>query len=531
MLSGAYSWLWLVLLSLLMLPAVLRLLRALALIGLGPAWRLPKLVIMTLKFGSLSLYDRRRRPHYLCKALEEMGGAWIKLGQALALRYDLLPAAYCLELFRLLNKVKPISYQAIRQVIYGELGAYPEGLFQSFEQQPFACASIAQVHRGRLRSGEQVAIKVQRPNVRQEIRADIVIMYLIAWSSDVFGLFGAAHLCEIIDEFARWTAQELDFRVEAQHAEKLRHNQGNDGLEQNARAFGEYSGERVLTTEFVEGILLVDLLKALREGRYSSPGAPPYDPEAIAQHINWNLLNQIYLFGYFHADLHPANIVVLPFNQIGYVDFGITGQLSDELRESFLYYGWNLYRGDAEKAADEFLRWVTPSQTADVGSARADLIGIISRYLESLAQVSRANETVGAQSCELEALAMIRKHQMSVSPSVVLTLKALVTSNEVIWQLSPTYNLRTNQIRFLSRMIKRWACEAISPAEILPEVFEYAHGIRRTVQAVQEAVDKLQQGAADGGSSRRNLWIFFFAVSALLTGGALLVSSTLEAQK
>src|SRR6188472_3088008 len=145
--------------------------------------------------------DRRPGPVRLRLAFERLGGAWIKLGQMLALRFDLLPTAYCDELFKLLNQVAPFSYAGVREIIRSELGGEPETVFESFSTESFAAASIGQVHRAVLHSGEQVAVKVQRPGIRETLQADIHLMYAMTWLLDWTHLFGLTRSRQVIDEF------------------------------------------------------------------------------------------------------------------------------------------------------------------------------------------------------------------------------------------------------------------------------------------------------------------------------------------
>ena len=219
--------------------------------------------------------DKRSGPVRLRLAFQRLGGAWIKLGQMLALRFDLLPAAYCDELFKLLNQVEPFSYDEVREIIRQELGADPETIFQSFSHESFAAASIGQVHRAVLHSGEAVAVKVQRPGIRTTLGADIELMYASTRILDWTHVFGATRSREVIDEFARWTADELDYLVEARQAVLLYQNaQGGKG-ERIARVHRDYTTSRVLTTELIVGIPLIDVMIAKREGTPSTSRRSP----------------------------------------------------------------------------------------------------------------------------------------------------------------------------------------------------------------------------------------------------------------
>jgi len=259
-------------------------------------WHFPRVwqvfAVLWRSFVAPSLPFRRRKgpsgPVRMRSALEELGGAWIKLGQMLAMRFDLLPAAYCEELFKLLNEVKPFPYTQVREIIRQELGDVPEAVFRSFVPEPFAAASIGQVHRALLQTGEQVAVKVQRPHIRQVMQADIGLMYAVARLLDWTHFVGATHSREVIDEFARWTADELDYLVEARQAVLLYEHARDDPLERIARVYPEYTTSRVLTSEFLPGIPLIEIIAAMRDGDavyLQDLAAQGYDLESIARNL------------------------------------------------------------------------------------------------------------------------------------------------------------------------------------------------------------------------------------------------------
>ena len=337
--------------------------------------------------------DHHPGPVRLRLAFERLGGAWVKLGQMLALRYDILPVPYCDELFRLLNQVAPFSYDEVREIIRRELGAEPEVAFATFEHQSFAAASIGQVHRASLHNGDVVAVKVQRPHIRETLKADIDLMYSVTWLLDWTRLFGGTKSRDVIDEFARWTADEVDYLVEARQAVLLREHAKGDRYERIARVYRDYTTSRVLTTELIEGIPLVEIMVAKRDGdleyleRLEKSG---HDLDRIVRHLDWNMLNQVFVFGYFHADLHPANMFVLDGDAIGYVDFGIVGQLPNRVRESLTRYSWLLFRGEVEPAVRELMRWLAPGPATDAELAQWQLIRVHQAFLyDAIADRSR----------------------------------------------------------------------------------------------------------------------------------------------
>ncbi len=508
--------------------------------------RTVQLLIVVFRYGTWPLLDRRagRRvpgPVRLRLALQELGGTWIKLGQVLALRFDLLPQEYCYELFKLLNEVKPFPYEKVRVIITEDLGAPPEQLFVSFEKESFAAASIGQVHRAVLDTGQTVAVKVQRPRVRKLIRRDLRLMYLMAFFVDLTHIAGGVRLRTVIDEFARWTSQELNYLTEARNAYNLRASSASDPLEYDPEVFFELTSERVLTMELIEGIPLIEVMYAMRDGDkeylrdFEEAG---YDPQAIAAHIAWNTLNQIYQQGQFHADLHPANLFVLPGNTIGYVDFGIVGVLTGKVRESLLHYAWNLYQGNVDRATGEVMRWIKPTNRTDIDAARTELARVLDNYLFSL-KVAESEKNAplptspsngrsgtskgppGSSEFEVDILNAIRSHGMTVRPAVVTYFKALITANAVIFELDPTFDLLGMENTFFSRLIVGEANRLLDPRQVSGLVFDYGYRLGRALDSLDTADDTdLQEGSFLLGVRRR---VQLFAVLLVVAGGALYI--------
>jgi predicted unusual protein kinase regulating ubiquinone biosynthesis (AarF/ABC1/UbiB family) len=385
--------------------------------------------------------------------LEELGGAWLKLGQALALRFDLLPKEYCYELFGLLNDVKPTSYALVREVIKEELGDYPEQLFASFSQESFASASIGQVHKAVTHTAETVAVKVQHPEAAELIRSDISLLYMIAAVLNFIRVVPKALTRGVIDEFARWTEEELDYHVEARHARRFKDNADGDPLEKVPAIYWDLSSRRVLTLEYIDGVPLIELYEVLkrRDEKYLEQfRAAGHDLSRIARNITGNALNQIYQDGYFHADMHPANLFVMEDDAIAYVDFGIVGAFSEETRRSLILYARNLYWGRVERAADALLRLVKPSKTTDELAAREDLIRVIRTYL-----MDRSVHTKSSRESLLDVLDVLRRHQLEVSTEIAMYSKALLTVSTVTEALVPSSEVNRVQKKFYRRMFLR----------------------------------------------------------------------------
>ena len=443
--------------------------------------------------------DTRSGPVRTRLAFERLGGAWIKLGQMLALRFDLLPAAYCDELFKLLNNVAPFSYAEVRAIVRQELGGDPETVFQSFSPSSFAAASIGQVHRAVLLSGEPVAVKIQRPHIRQILQADIDLMYSMTWVLDWTHLFGVTRSREVIDEFARWTADELDYLVEARQAALLYANAKDDKHERIARVYRDYTTSRVLTTELIEGIPLVEIMIAKREGNQTyldALAAAGHDLDRIVRHLDWNMLNQVYVFGYFHADLHPANLFVLADDAIGYVDFGIVGQLPDRVRESLTRYSWLLFRGEVEAAVRELMRWLAPTAATDAAAARRQLIRIHQAFLYDMIG-DRSEERPGVRGparratdnpyskLAVDILATIRDERLSLSSSIVGYLKMLVTLGTLRHQLAVDYDLPENVRHFVRRLARQQGLAWLDPRRTLDRLYAGTGRLQRALDFVE----------------------------------------------
>ena len=255
--------------------------------------------------------------------LDELGPTFVKFGQLLSTRPDIVPPDIVFELKALQDDVTPVAYSEVERVIQEELELTIEQLFLDFEETPVAAASIGQVHRATLPNGRRVAVKVQRPDAPRQIEADLELMYQAArLVRDRVKALEFIDATSLVDEFARTIRQELDYRMEARNAEQFHRNFAGHPHVRVPRVFWSYSRSRVLTLELLEGVQLRDLdtdTYSLEERRRLS--------YLIAE--AW--MHMIFRHGFFHADPHPSNIMVLEATeQIGLIDFGMVGKLTDE---------------------------------------------------------------------------------------------------------------------------------------------------------------------------------------------------------
>ncbi len=400
-------------------------------------------------------WRRAAGPVRLRRALEKLGGGWAKLGQLLALRFDLLPEDYCLELFHLLNRAAPFEYAEVERVVRDELGKQISDLFAAFEAEPFGSASIGQVHDAVLHDGRRVAVKVQRPGIGALLMCDIALMRVAATIVDRTRVLGATRTREVVDELARWTREELDYAVEAENAIEIREKVRDRETEYDPEVHRDYSTRRVLTAERLEGMPLVDIIRELRadrDGCAARLAAKGYDLDKAAANVVWNFLGQVYATGVFHGDLHPANVLLLEGNRIGYVDFGIVGRISPDVQQSLGDYARSLFSGDATAAVDQLLRWLRPSGGTDPEAARAELLGLTEQFLADLEAREEHRREILAR-FQIDLLSTARRHRLSADPLIVLYMKVVLAMDAVTSELAPSLDLQAVHERFFSELV------------------------------------------------------------------------------
>jgi ubiquinone biosynthesis protein len=296
--------------------------------------------------------ERLTRSERLRMALEELGPTFIKLGQMLSTRPDLVAVEFIEELSKLQDRVPPFSYTEVAQIIESELGGPPKDMFEHFEESPLAAASIGQVHRARLKDREEVVVKVQRPSIHKIIEVDLEIMlHLASLMERHLEEFQVNRPARIVEEFARTLEKEIDYTIEASHIERFSRQFIDDATVYVPKVFRETTTERVLTMEYVEGVKASEIERIEKEG---------LDRKVITARGADLMLKQVFDHGFFHADPHPGNIFVLPGNVICYLDFGMMGSIDRQTREDFADLVHSVVRRD-ESGAMKALLMLTQS--------------------------------------------------------------------------------------------------------------------------------------------------------------------------
>ncbi len=375
--------------------------------------------------------ERSSIPSRLREAFEELGPTFIKLGQVLSGRPDLITALYANEFKKLQDEVPPFPFDEARAIIETELGAPLEELFASFEKTPAAAASIAQVYYATLPDGTETVVKVQRPNIQENIEQDIQIMRAVAALLE-------KHVPEarvynptaIVEEFARTVRREMDFGMEADNALKLAESFRDSKTIYIPRIFGAHSSKKVLTMERLTGIR-IDMVAEL--------DAAGFDRHVLANNGTNAFFKQVFDDGFFHADPHPGNMFVMADGRIGLVDFGIVGRLSEENREVIADTFLALVNKDFDKLVRQYIDMGFVSDDADLDDFKrgfkADLVDLIEPlYAKRLGQIKLSDY--------LERItALATKHGLRFPRELILMNKALLTMEGLGRELDPDFDV------------------------------------------------------------------------------------------
>lgn len=442
---------------------------------LQDGWVAGKLVELAPQVDSLP-FERR-----VLLATQELGPTFIKLGQMLSTRADLLPAALIAELQSLQDRVPPLAIDDVRTVIRAELGQDVELLFDDFDPMPLATASIAQVHTARLRdSGERVVVKVQRPNLEEQITADLEIMAFLARALEVnFPETRMFSPTGMVAEFEKAIRKEVDFRTEVDNLEQFRGNFAHDERVAFPRPSRELSTARVLTMEFVSGIKISEIQ------------APAYDAEAVVRTALNAVLQMIYTDGFFHGDLHPGNILVRDDGRICFLDFGLCGHLSPRERDVLTDLLICVVGSDWSGVARLFWGMVehTRESTSDFRVFEADVTENAQRWF-----AGRTAASIEFSLILKDMIGLSLKHRVRMPARYTMVFKAVITIEGVGKQVCPELDLLSAAKPYVGRVI----AERYEPRRLLEGGYAALRDLTELLRVLPDAtrsvLDDLRAG-------------------------------------
>lgn len=463
------------------------------------------------------------RPERFRIALEELGPTFIKLGQMIGNRPDLIPVEWAAELEKLQDAVPPFGAAEARAQAESQFGMPLEKAFARFSERPIASASMAQVHEAELVSGERVAVKIQRPGIEELVKVDLEIMFHLAYLLEKYvqgmDALGAVAICE---EFERTLRKELDFSLEASQMERFAQGSARLGKFHVPRVHRDWTGRKVLTLEFIRGTK-VSNLQGIR--------AMGLDPSAVARSLSEILLHQVFNQGFFHADPHPGNVLVMRDGTVCFLDYGMVGTLSPAHRDRLMDIVVGVANQDASRIAKTLLQLAY--QPAD---AVEDLEFQVGELLEAYSFVTLRDFRMGEFLNRL--IRLIIQHKLRMPPGFYLMLKAVVTLEGVARRLDPGFDMVESLRPFARRAMRdrlrpdRLAREmyygAMDLTPMIRELPAQARDILGLVKRGKLRIEFQHKGLEPMMRSHERLvnrLVFSFVLAALIIGSSLVVLS------
>jgi ubiquinone biosynthesis protein len=383
-------------------------------------------------------------PILLREAFEQLGGSFVKFGQILSLQIDTLPIEYCNALLGLLDRVPTASPEQVTGVFRREFNAPPNEIYASFDYQALASASIGQVHRATLKDGTPVAVKVQRPGVHYDFHRDVLLMRGFVWLIFLFRVKTLYFIRDIVREMSTWTKDELDYTREAGYCALLAQNAEGSHTERIPKIYWDFTTPRILTMEFLPGPTVSTYMKMVDNGdtesleRLRDSG---FSPGVFSENIISNFLRDAFHFGAFHADLHPANLLILPNNVVGYVDFGIVARLTPEARRKQVELTRAYSTGSPEAIFKEFLNICTLTKDADLEGMRHELITLSKRWYREPAVGTEVRFRISVTAAMLDMLQVARNYGVLVDREMIKYIRGTFLADGLISRLAPGFDL------------------------------------------------------------------------------------------
>ena len=400
--------------------------------------------------------DRLSRAERVRLVFEELGPTYIKLGQVLSTRPDLIPVEFVTELARLQDEVPSFDFSEVERIIQEELHEAPTTLFDSIEASPVASASLGQVHLALTRDAEPVAVKIQRPGIRKTIEVDLEIMLHLATLMERHVEEISLHQpVKIVEEFADTLEKELDYTIEAGSMERMARLFLNDTTVYIPAVYREFTTHRILTMEFVEGIKISEVERLEQEG---------FDKKRITVRGANLYLAQFFEHGFFHGDPHPGNIFILPDHVICLLDFGMMGVVDRRTRELFVDLIDSIVQHEETRCVRVLLRLAEWEEEPDIRSLEKDIADFTGRHLYKPIKEIEFGPLLQ------HMLELTARHRLRIPPNLFLMMKALATVEGVARMLDPDFNMVTQTTPFIQRI----KLERMHPQRVADELSHLA---------------------------------------------------------
>ena len=450
-------------------------------------------------------------PERLRLMLQELGTTFIKFGQLLASRPDLVGEKISEELSQLHDDNPPVSYEDIKEMIETELGGNIEGLFAEFSKTALATASIAQVHEAKLPTGERVAVKVQKPNVAEIVETDLSIMKFIANESDRFNTsLKHLNLPAVLHEFDKSIHKEMDFDNELMNIKHL-----NDNFIYNDKiivpiTYPDYSTEKVLTMEYVDGIKLSEVIAG---------NDPKYNKVLIADRIVRSYFQQLFIDGFFHADPHPGNIFVTEDNAICYIDFGMMGSLDEDFRQDLAELMIYFSDRNIDGLINQLIRMDILNEKTDINILKSDLNDLFAKYYG--VELSRFNGIIE------DLLFLMQKFDVRLPNEFVLMARGLSMVENTGLRLDPDIDV----VALLKPFARKLMVQRYNPLKMASNAknsfFAFEHVLRALPSLISKTIYKVEEGEVTVNIEVKHISEIANQLSLAIIIAALLIGSSL----
>jgi ubiquinone biosynthesis protein len=425
--------------------------------------------------------DARTPPENLRLALEELGPTFIKIGQSLSTRTDLLSPEYRAELTKLQDTAPAVPTEVVEEIVERELYAPADRAFATFAVAPLACASVGQAHTATLHDGTEVVVKVRRPNVVEDVERDLEIIQNFAERATRHSKTAARYdVVGLADEFVRSLRAQFDYLQEARNAERFSANFAGDPWVQIPHVFPELTTWRVITLERIRGMKITDL---------AALGEAGLDQHTLAERTARIVAKMIFDDGFFHADPHPGNFFIEPTGHVGIVDFGMVGALDDRLREQLGRLLSEFLREDPGRLADGLLALGTATEAVDRGRLREDLANLLARDVgRSIGEIS-LRSTIG------EMLEIVRRHRLRVPRDLSLLFTVLIIAEGIVAQLDSEFRFA----EALAPYAQRHLISGMTPRRVSQRLEEFGVDLAELAVDLPSRLDRISAAIETGG--------------------------------
>jgi predicted unusual protein kinase regulating ubiquinone biosynthesis (AarF/ABC1/UbiB family) len=419
----------------------------------------------------------------LADDLERLGPTYVKLGQLLSTRVDLLPPAYTEALARLQDRVEPFPFAEVEAIVREELGVRLSKAFLEFESVPIAAASLGQVHRAKLRDGAPVAVKVQRPGIREQVVGDLDAIEDIAEFLDEHTEAGRRYeFRQMLLEVRRSLLRELDYRREAANLSTLRRNLAGFDRLVVPRCVEDYTTGRVLTMEYVHGRKITSI-GPLRQMEI--------DGERLADQLFQAYLQQILVDGFFHADPHPGNVFLTDDGRIALIDVGMVGRLTPALQQQLLRLLLAISEGRGEEAAEVMVHIGDPLPEFDERAFQGEISQIVLQHLDASASELQVGRVV------VEVTRVAGENGLRVPPQLTLLGKTLLNLDQVGRVLDPEFEPNAAVRRHAGKLMQQRLLKSASPGNVVSSMLEMNEFLQRLPGRLNRVIDEVTENGVE----------------------------------